>query len=234
MGSRCADASGVIRERRPCRSVAPGSGSRSSSPSCSRTAASSGSRASGGVERPSASPFPRAGRPPRSPRAEEVARPDEGSDARRGRGEAVLLHIADVRRAREIDAIETRELEEHPGLGLAAVAAILVRVGTEPPVGKGATEPLVRPGHAAVDLGHADLARRDAWLIRHDETHVEAWALARQDRRHVRHKDRSEEHTSELQSRLHLVCRLLLEKKKKNKEVRHYSCRRTWHTRITN
>src|SRR2546422_4129704 len=29
---------------------------------------------------------------------------------------------------------------------------------------------------------------------------------------------RSEEHTSELQSRLHLVCRLLLEKKKKNKQ----------------
>src|SRR5690554_7695725 len=30
-------------------------------------------------------------------------------------------------------------------------------------------------------------------------------------------KIRSEEHTSELQSRPHLVCRLLLEKKKKNK-----------------
>src|SRR2546422_5832337 len=30
---------------------------------------------------------------------------------------------------------------------------------------------------------------------------------------------RSEEHTSELQSRLHLVCRLLLEKKKKNLET---------------
>src|SRR2546422_3509054 len=30
-------------------------------------------------------------------------------------------------------------------------------------------------------------------------------------------QDRSEEHTSELQSRLHLVCRLLLEKKKKTK-----------------
>src|SRR2546422_10868526 len=29
---------------------------------------------------------------------------------------------------------------------------------------------------------------------------------------------RSEEHTSELQSRLHLVCRLLLEKKKKKRE----------------
>src|SRR2546422_11127677 len=32
-------------------------------------------------------------------------------------------------------------------------------------------------------------------------------------------QSRSEEHTSELQSRLHLVCRLLLEKKKK-KEIR--------------
>src|SRR2546422_8251573 len=30
--------------------------------------------------------------------------------------------------------------------------------------------------------------------------------------------NRSEEHTSELQSRLHLVCRLLLEKKKKKKQ----------------
>src|SRR5687768_17963256 len=35
---------------------------------------------------------------------------------------------------------------------------------------------------------------------------------------------RSEEHTSELQSRLHLVCRLLLEKKKKkNKNQQHES-----------
>src|SRR2546422_5011499 len=31
-------------------------------------------------------------------------------------------------------------------------------------------------------------------------------------------RERSEEHTSELQSRLHLVCRLLLEKKKKRQE----------------
>src|SRR5690625_6172432 len=31
-------------------------------------------------------------------------------------------------------------------------------------------------------------------------------------------RDRSEEHTSELQSRGHLVCRLLLEKKNKNKK----------------
>src|SRR2546422_3413538 len=45
--------------------------------------------------------------------------------------------------------------------------------------------------------------------------------------RHVSKFYRSEEHTSELQSRLHLVCRLLLEKKKtktstnKNRKNRH-------------
>src|SRR5437870_10932152 len=40
-------------------------------------------------------------------------------------------------------------------------------------------------------------------------------------RRGVAH--RSEEHTSELQSRGHLVCRLLLEKKKKNNLIHVYS-----------
>src|SRR2546422_6097658 len=35
---------------------------------------------------------------------------------------------------------------------------------------------------------------------------------------HRRGSARSEEHTSELQSRLHLVCRLLLEKKKRHAE----------------
>src|SRR2546422_7666463 len=49
--------------------------------------------------------------------------------------------------------------------------------------------------------GQGDL-RRDTWTLGAD-----------------RHQGstRSEEHTSELQSRLHLVCRLLLEKKKKKK-----------------
>src|SRR2546428_9911165 len=50
--------------------------------------------------------------------------------------------------------------------------------------------------------------------------------LAAADDRHVRHllrlgiADRSEEHTSELQSRSDLVCRLLLEKKKKIQRLR--------------
>src|SRR2546422_4988783 len=48
--------------------------------------------------------------------------------------------------------------------------------------------------------------------------------------RHLFHKTidrwaRSEEHTSELQSRLHLVCRLLLEKKKKKKQTKCISLR---------
>src|SRR2546422_6969943 len=42
--------------------------------------------------------------------------------------------------------------------------------------------------------------------------------LGQPGRRVGRDAERSEEHTSELQSRLHLVCRLLLEKKKKRKK----------------
>src|SRR5699024_12768384 len=38
---------------------------------------------------------------------------------------------------------------------------------------------------------------------------------------------RSEEHTSELQSRFDLVCRLLLEKKKKNHELKQVECSRS-------
>src|SRR2546422_6475882 len=44
---------------------------------------------------------------------------------------------------------------------------------------------------------------------------------------------RSEEHTSELQSRLHLVCRLLLEKKKKKILMSTYTQFRHNHNRVT-
>src|SRR5215813_2758632 len=57
-------------------------------------------------------------------------------------------------------------------------------------------------------IHHSDevLARMDEWNQRQ---HGSSGLLAR----------RSEEHTSELQSRPHLVCRLLLEKKKKRKYI---------------
>src|SRR5438309_12124344 len=49
--------------------------------------------------------------------------------------------------------------------------------------------------------------------------------------RHWSH--RSEEHTSELQSQFHLVCRLLLEKKKKNKKNIHKHFKQLRNTIIT-
>src|SRR2546422_4285151 len=60
----------------------------------------------------------------------------------------------------------------------------------------------LRPGVAAAGHGEGDA---------HHHHYSE-----QQSHRGERFLQRSEEHTSELQSRLHLVCRLLLEKKKKN------------------
>src|SRR2546422_3950475 len=77
------------------------------------------------------------------------------------------------------------------------------------------------------ELGHRRLRR--VWLTRrlepggvvhHQPGRLELGGGLRQlklDR--LKFPDRSEEHTSELQSRLHLVCRLLLEKKKKLRTV---------------
>src|SRR2546422_1413181 len=66
---------------------------------------------------------------------------------------------------------------------------------------------------------------RSPWLPRHFHRHlrtpksrIRPHLLQSSFRKHNSRRtmsQRSEEHTSELQSRLHLVCRLLLEKKKK-------------------
>src|SRR5260370_22935911 len=61
------------------------------------------------------------------------------------------------------------------------------------------------------DIGAAE-ERQSAKAVR-DGTGV-AHRDVRRPVRHVPAEDRSEEHTSELQSHLNLVCRLLLEKKK--------------------
>src|SRR5206468_11816709 len=72
----------------------------------------------------------------------------------------------------------------------------------------------------------SDLARENGWVIEalavfygvthdektlHEADRAASWVLAQRKR-----ANRSEEHTSELQSRSDLVCRLLLEKKKTN------------------
>src|SRR2546429_6065246 len=50
---------------------------------------------------------------------------------------------------------------------------------------------------------------------RHQHRSVDAAGFSEGEKAQRQKGGRSEEHTSELQSRLHLVCRLLLEKKKK-------------------
>src|SRR3712207_6920769 len=60
------------------------------------------------------------------------------------------------------------------------------------------------------DLGHYELAISDLTVVIENTPDVSVQAAAYNNRAY-----RSEEHTSELQSRQYLVCRLLLEKKKK-------------------
>src|SRR5687768_17886438 len=59
-----------------------------------------------------------------------------------------------------------------------------------------------------------DMSFSDAFAAHHDGDAITLCANRRSVRVDFGVLDRSEEHTSELQSRLHLVCRLLLEKKK--------------------
>src|SRR2546422_8360061 len=66
-----------------------------------------------------------------------------------------------------------------------------------------------------IDPTHdAALTDADAHLAADHERHAAEHALLLEARGTRQGRLRSEEHTSELQSRLHLVCRLLLEKKK--------------------
>src|SRR5689334_12330586 len=61
-----------------------------------------------------------------------------------------------------------------------------------------------------------DTLRREIRLVVERLCDTENPLLNRMERERLIDEVRSEEHTSELQSQFHLVCRLLLEKKKKN------------------
>src|SRR3712207_7294227 len=78
--------------------------------------------------------------------------------------------------------------------------------------------------HHAVPADHdlAHLARRQRAVVGADDAHL-GLRERRADRRGLVHLAglRSEEHTSELQSRQYLVCRLLLEKKKHTIDTRY-------------
>src|SRR5690348_17993768 len=70
---------------------------------------------------------------------------------------------------------------------------------------------LVRPNHVYIIPPNKDMSILNGIL------HLQELSAPRGARAPIR----SEEHTSELQSPVHLVCRLLLEKKKKNKYKNH-------------
>src|SRR2546422_2165385 len=73
---------------------------------------------------------------------------------------------------------------------------------------------------------------RDAGLMRGQDLRASFIVYGRESSSSIARADasrgyllsRSEEHTSELQSRLHLVCRLLLEKKKNTNHVQTVNC----------
>src|SRR5256884_1907272 len=78
---------------------------------------------------------------------------------------------------------------------------------------KGLLKAAVRDNNPVLFFEHKFLYRRIKGEVpAADYTVPIGKAVVRREGRHLR----SEEHTSELQSRLHLVCRLLLEKKKEN------------------
>src|SRR3989442_10786861 len=73
---------------------------------------------------------------------------------------------------------------------------------------------VAREHHGRVQMRESRRGRRIGQVV---GGHVDR--LDRGDRAHLGGNDRSEEHTSELQSRPHLVCRLLLEKKNAKVEI---------------
>src|SRR5256885_10099574 len=85
---------------------------------------------------------------------------------------------------------------------------------------------------------YTTLFRSSPWAVRHSsgtirvEGHAErqAYLIAPDVLSETRLPARSEEHTSELQSPCNLVCRLLLEKKKKGQRINYA---RAGHSRIT-
>src|SRR5689334_23583610 len=82
------------------------------------------------------------------------------------------------------------------------------------------TKQLVHAPRAGRRLRHGVVGVGRARSTKQERTKKGAVRLAappphRTGEREAQHGERSEEHTSELQSQFHLVCRLLLEKKKK-------------------
>src|SRR3989475_6594213 len=113
-----------------------------------------------------------------------------------------------------------RTRAEHPGVpttpdqqALAAAECVAAGAGA---IHLHVRAPDGRESVAAGDVARAVAAMRGAVPGVPIGVSTGAWIVVDSERRL-----RSEEHTSELQSQSNLVCRLLLEKKKKHKHIRH-------------
>src|SRR3712207_8638555 len=77
---------------------------------------------------------------------------------------------------------------------------------------------------SAQRLPHPYIAERPLPLIKRDKSKISSLIILKDLYSWVIFEPRSEEHTSELQSRQYLVCRLLLEKKKAHRTSPTASC----------
>src|SRR3712207_6233387 len=106
------------------------------------------------------------------------------------------------------------ELRLREGLGAPVGGLLLLREFDVQELPHEVLEPKpirVGAGEPRGDLGAVDRSRHDPEIV---EEHGQVEAREMKDLQHALvGEDRSEEHTSELQSRQYLVCRLLLEKK---------------------
>src|SRR5205814_8041534 len=118
--------------------------------------------------------------------------------------DGVQLIDVDVERAPGLRALPSRDHPAHAllegGLGVEAAQGVVAALDD--------AECL-----APEDLGDVRVAQREGLSARFAQQHQQADEAS--GARAQRAAERSEEHTSELQSLRHLVCRLLLENKKK-------------------
>src|SRR3989454_10669475 len=134
-----------------------------------------------------------------------------------GRGGFELLHPDDVERARHL----FEELLAQPGVPVRAELRVRHKDGTYRHLETVAVNRLDESAVGAIVVNYHDLTpRKRAERIQQATYRISQAALTAADLqallRALHEIARSEEHTSELQSPCNLVCRLLLEKKKKN------------------
>src|SRR3712207_3980364 len=98
-------------------------------------------------------------------------------------------------------------------LPVRAVPPVTSKHSTGPPYGGGRLRPVAPPRLATMSVRLTRIYTKTGDA---GQTHLgDMSRVTKTDPRLVAYADRSEEHTSELQSRQYLVCRLLLEKKNK-------------------